>query len=149
MHTDHHNSFDRRAVTLGLGTVMLAAAAAPAQARPAPASSGMDGMMEACLDDCQKCHITCLSMATGFCLTKGGPHAAPAHIRIMLDCAQICATTADFMARGSTQHAAMCRLCADICDACARSCDGMAGMEACIAACSACAKSCRAMAMMG
>lgn len=149
MHNIVENSLDRRAVTVGLGTAVLAVTALPAHAGQGSSSGSMAAMMQPCIDECQKCHITCLSMATGFCLTKGGAHTAPAHIGIMLDCAQICATTADFMARGSAQHVAMCRLCADICDACARSCEGLAGMEACLATCRACAKSCRAMAMMG
>lgn len=142
-------NFDRRTITAGLGTVMLAAGAVPASAAPPTTSISMDAMMKACIDECLKCHVICLSMATGFCLTKGGVHAAPAHIRVMLDCAQICATTADFMARGSAYHVALCLLCADICDACAKSCAGMSGMEACLATCRACAKSCRDMAKMG
>lgn len=142
-------NFDRRTITAGLGTVMLAAGAMPASAASATTSMSMEAMMNACIDDCLKCHVSCLSMATGLCLTKGGVHAAPAHIRIMLDCAQICATTADFMVRASEYHASICLLCAGICEACAKSCAGMPGMEACLAMCQACAKSCSDMAKMG
>lgn len=85
-------------------------------------------------------------MAATHCLEVGGPHAAPDHIRIMLDCAQICMASADFMLRGSAHHADICRVCADICEACARSCEPLDGMEDCVAACRACAESCRAMA---
>lgn len=149
MKTDRATKVDRRAVTVGLGTAIFAAGAVPALSATTTSMTSMDAMMQACIDECQKCHIICLSMATGYCLSKGGGHAAPAHIRIMLDCAQICATTADFMARGSAQHVAICRLCADICDACVRSCTGMVGMEACLATCRACANSCRSMVKMG
>ena len=149
MRTILEPKFDRRAVTLGLGTAALAAGVLPARATTDSGSTILDAMMQSCIDECQKCHVTCLSMATGFCLLKGGVHATQAHIRTMLDCAQICATTADFMARGSAHHVAICQLCADICDACARSCTGMAGMETCLATCRACAKSCRDMAKMG
>lgn len=142
-------NLNRRTVTAGLGSVMLAAGAASASAAPLGTSMSMEAMLDACIDDCLKCHVTCLSMATGLCLTKGGVHTAPAHIRIMLDCAHICVTTADFMTRGSAHHVALCLLCADICDACAKSCASMPGMEACLDTCRACAKSCRDMAKMG
>jgi hypothetical protein len=64
----------------------------------------MSAEMQACMDACHHCHITCLSMTTQHCLQVGGAHAAPDHIKIMLDCAQVCATSLDFMARGSDQH---------------------------------------------
>ena len=48
--------------------------------------------MQACMDACHHCHVTCLSMTTQHCLEVGGAHAAPDHIKIMLDCAQICGT---------------------------------------------------------
>lgn len=140
----------RRTFTKGLGLALLSVGAfgSRAAAAAAGASHSMNAAMQACIDLCLKCHVTCLSMID-HCLKVGGPHAAPGHLRLMLDCAQICAMTADFMARGSEHHAHMCRECAEICDACALSCKGLAGMESCIAACQACAKSCREMADMG
>jgi len=53
--------------------------------------------MQRCLKHCQRCHSTCLEMAATYCLEMGGKHAEPAHLRLMLDCAQICQTSADFM----------------------------------------------------
>ncbi|MBA4308274.1 MAG: ferredoxin [Sphingopyxis sp.] len=102
--------------------------------------------MQSCIDACQACHITCLQMAATHCLEMGGAHAEPQHIRLMLDCAQICATAADFMARGSAHHAAICKACAEICRACAESCDRLDGMEECADICRRCAESCEAMA---
>lgn len=102
--------------------------------------------MRQCIDACHACHVTCLSEATGHCLEMGGEHAAPKHIRIMLDCAQICATAADFMARGSQAHALVCGVCAQICRACAESCRKIDGMEECAATCERCAEMCEAMA---
>lgn len=102
--------------------------------------------MKACMDDCHACHITCLSMTTRHCLAMGGAHAAPEHITVMLDCAQICAVALDFMARGSAHHAQVCRVCAEICRACAASCRALDGMEECVAACERCAESCERMA---
>lgn len=141
-------SLDRRVFAVGLGSMMLMANMARATSTGRIAQHAMGAEMQACIDLCQKCHITCLSMID-HCLKMAGPHAAPKHIRIMLDCAQICATAADFMARGSGHHAHICRECAEVCEACALSCKGLAGMEACMAVCQACAKSCREMAGMG
>ncbi len=102
--------------------------------------------MQSCIETCQTCHITCLQMAATHCLEMGDAHAEPQHMRLMLDCAQICATAADFMARGSAHHTHICRECAEICRACAASCDALEGMEECAAICRRCAESCDAMA---
>jgi hypothetical protein len=94
------------------------------------------------------CHRVCTETVQ-HCLTAGGAHAAPDHIRLLLDCAQICATSADFMTRDSSLHNRVCGVCADVCDACAASCRSVsddAMMRACIEACERCAASCRAMA---
>ncbi len=140
---------DRRAVMIGLTAVAAMGDGTVAWASGADEMPGMAAAMRTCIDECQKCHIVCLTTATELSLAPARPRSAPAQIRAMLDSAQICATTADFMARGSAHHAAMCRLCAEICEACVRACTNMAGMEACVAACARCAKSCRAMAAMG
>lgn len=139
---------DRRVFGFGLGSIMLMASMARAASAGRVGQHAMGAEMQACIDLCHKCHVMCLSMID-HCLKMAGPHAAPNHIRLMLDCAQICATAADFMARGSGYHAKICRECAEICDACALSCKGLAGMEACMAVCQDCAKSCREMANMG
>lgn len=102
--------------------------------------------VQACIDECRRCHATCLSTAMNMCLEMGGDHVAPDHFRLMADCAAMCAAAADFMLRGSAHHAAVCGVCADICAACAESCEGLDGMEECAAACRACERSCRAMA---
>jgi hypothetical protein len=70
----------------------------------------------------------------------------------LMDCADICRTSADFMLRGSPQHALTCGTCAEVCAACAESCerigqqDGM--MKKCAEVCRRCAESCRHMAQM-
>lgn len=104
--------------------------------------------VQSCIDECLRCHTVCLADAINHCLQMGGAHAAPDHIRIMLDCAQICATAADFMARGSAYHAQVCRVCAEICAACAASCEAVGSMDDCVAACRACEAGCRRMADM-
>jgi hypothetical protein len=107
--------------------------------------SQMNPEMQQCIDNCQRCHNVCLEMAAHHCLEMGGPHVEPNHMRIMLDCAQICQTAADFMLRGSKHHPHVCAECADVCEECARSCETLDGMEECVRACRTCAESCRRM----
>ena len=102
--------------------------------------------MHACIEACLKCHSTCLSMALNHCLPMGGKHAEPEHFRLMMACAEMCQTSADFMLIGTTLHKRTCELCADICDACAASCAQIGDMDACVAACRSCAAHCRTMA---
>src|SRR5437016_3712079 len=73
--------------------------------------------MQACIQDCQDCHDICLTTMQ-HCLQMGGEHAEQAHIRLMIDCAQICHTTEDFMLRGSDFHGQLCGVCADVCQRC-------------------------------
>jgi len=99
---------------------------------------------------CRECHDACLRTVT-HCLGKGGRHAAPDHIRLLLDCVQICDTSADFMIRGSDLHAATCGACAEVCDRCADDCQRLANedddemMRRCAKVCRNCAETCHKM----
>lgn len=106
----------------------------------------MNPEMQACIEACQKCHATCLSHLMHHCLPTGGAHLEPAHVAIMMDCIQICSTSADFMIRMSKHHPHICRECSEICTQCADSCAQLDGMEACVEACRDCAAKCGAMA---
>jgi hypothetical protein len=75
-------------------------------------------------------------------------HVAPAHLALLLDCAEMCQTTANSLLRRSPQHAALCIACAQICDACAQSCEAIGNdeqMQRCAKTCRDCAQSCRDM----
>ena len=80
------------------------------------------------------------------CLEHGGKHVEPRHFRLMMNCAEICRTAADFMLSGSELHDKVCAVCADVCEACAQSCESIGGMDECVQACRLCAQSCREMA---
>ncbi len=117
---------------------------------PHAAGHGHSGPMQACIDACTSCHQTCLHTLR-HCLEKGGKHADASHITLLLDCAQICTASADFMTRHSDQHNSVCRACAEVCRACAASCDSMGDddmMKQCAEECRRCAESCLAMAQM-
>lgn len=105
--------------------------------------------MRQCIESCLDCHATCLETIT-HCLRMGGKHAEASHIRLLMDCVQICQTSADFMLRGSDLHGRTCGVCAEVCARCAEDCDRLAGddelMRRCAEMCRRCAESCRKMA---
>ena len=113
-----------------------------------PPNSALHNAMVNCIEACTYCHAVCLHTFE-HCLNKGGRHAAPAHIRLLIDCSQICATAADFMNRGSAVHTETCRACAVICQRCADECESMNDdefMRRCISACRTCSATCSEMA---
>jgi len=96
------------------------------------------------------CHGICLETVQ-YCLEKGGRDAEASHIRLLLDCAEICQTSADFMLHQSGFHPRTCLVCAEVCEACARDFDAFGDdvqMKRCAEACRRCAESCRGMAGM-
>ena len=109
-----------------------------------------DQELRDCIANCLNCHSICTATIT-HCLEMGGQHAEMAHIRLMLDCAEICQTSANFMLRGSDLHSRTCGVCAEACERCARDCERFgddAHMRACAEACRRCADSCKHMAAM-
>ncbi|HEX2973768.1 MAG TPA: four-helix bundle copper-binding protein [Tepidisphaeraceae bacterium] len=111
-------------------------------------SRPMSGQMQRCIDECSHCHAHCLSTVQ-YCLEQGGRHAEANHIRLMLDCAEICQTSANFMIRGSNLHTRTCAVCAEVCEQCAQDCDQFGDdqmMRSCAEACRSCAASCQEMA---
>jgi hypothetical protein len=106
--------------------------------------------MQECIQNCSNCHSVCLQTVT-YCLSMGGMHAEASHIRLMLDCVEICQTSANFMLRGSDLHTRTCAVCAEVCERCAQDCDRFgddAQMKLCADTCRQCAESCRRMASM-
>ena len=109
----------------------------------------MNQDMQQCIEACDNCHDVCLQHAMNHCLEVGGKHVEPAHFRLMISCAEICHTSADFMLMNSEQHRAVCGACAQVCEACAQSCQQLGDMQECVDACNRCAESCRKMAGQG
>jgi len=106
--------------------------------------------MQQCIQTCLDCHSICLNTIT-YCLQQGGNHSELKHIRLMLDCAESCETSANFMLRNSDLHVHFCEACAQVCDRCAEDCDRMADdiqMKACAEMCRHCAESCRRMTLV-
>jgi hypothetical protein len=112
-------------------------------------STGISSEMQQCIDECTRCHNLCLALVR-HCLERGGEHADPGHIALLLDCADICQTSANFMLRGSERHHLTCGVCTDICRACAEDCERMGQddemMQQCAEQCRRCQQSCERMA---
>ncbi len=102
--------------------------------------------MQACIEECLKCHSTCLGEAMNHCLEAGGKHVAPDHFKLMMACAEMCQTSANQMLIGTRHHKHTCRECAEICEECARSCEQVGDMDECVQQCRRCAESCKRMA---
>jgi hypothetical protein len=82
------------------------------------------------------------------CLDMGGKHAESSHISMMIDCAEMCNMSTDFMIRNSNMAADVCEKCAEVCDMCAEECRSFeddSEMMECADTCEACAESCRTM----
>ena len=118
---------------------------------PHPGDAHPASKMDECINNCELCHRTC-TVTLGYCLSQGGQHAEQAHIRLLLDCIQICQTSADFMLRGSTLHGLTCGVCAEVCRRCAEDCErfgtGDFQMQQCALMCWQCSRSCQEMADM-
>ena len=132
-------SSDARAA--GSSSGASAASAGPSSARQSRMDSPMQEAIKACLD----CHSMCLRMAMTYCLEQGGRHVEQKHLGLMLNCAELCQTSANFMLSDSPLHGRVCAVCAEACDACAKSCEQVGDMRECVEECRSCAKSCRTM----
>src|SRR5690606_29415499 len=104
-------------------------------------------LYQACIDACTACAVACDHCAAS-CLQEEGVQMMAKCIRLDMDCAQICRLAAAYMARDSQFARDICRLCAQVCDACARECASHDAdhCQACARACWRCAQECRRMA---
>lgn len=99
-----------------------------------------------CIDNCLKCHSICME-TVNHCLQKGDEHSDVNHINLLLDCAQICQTSADFMLRSSDLHAQTCDVCATACKNCAEDCEKIGNNDDLMQECAkVCSESCHKMA---
>jgi hypothetical protein len=143
--------WDRRHFLGSCMALVTSASAVQAQGVARPDMRERTITREACIDICLKSHRMCLETAR-YCTEKGGYHAAPARLAALLDCAEMCQTTANSLLRTSPLHAVICGACAQLCEACAKDCDAIADDEQlmrCASMCRDCAQDCRAMVVRG
>jgi hypothetical protein len=105
-----------------------------------------ENFMQSCVDACSDCHQLCLKTAMNQCLEMGGQHVEAEHFRLMISCAEICQTSANFQLSNSPFSYRLCAVCAEVCEACAVSCRRIGNMDECAEVCDRCVESCRQMA---
>lgn len=102
-----------------------------------------------CMKTCGECASMC-NQCSHHCLHMGGEHAGPEHQGLMRDCAEICGLAACFMGRSSHHSGHLCQTLAEVCNACADSCErlgkGDEMMTRCAKVCRQCAGACEKMA---
>jgi len=106
--------------------------------------------LQECIEECLQCHAVC-AMTVQHCLVKGHELADVDIVSVLLDCAEICQTNANFMLRGSPYHALTCTTCAAVCQVCAEACasfDDDEQLAHCAEVCASCSESCEQMAAM-
>lgn len=102
---------------------------------------------QSCIDACNACADACDHCSTA-CLQEPDVKAMARCIALDMDCAAICRLSAGYMSRGSDFARQLCRLCAEVCQACGDECARHPHdhCQACAAACRKCAEECRKMA---
>jgi hypothetical protein len=103
-----------------------------------------------CIEACNACAAACDHCATA-CLKEPDVAMMAECIRVDIDCAALCRLAAGYMARSSEFVHEACRLCAAICEACARECGKHhhEHCQACARACRRCADECNRIAGLG
>lgn len=103
--------------------------------------------MQECINQCWSCRDHCQKTLFNYCLLEGGKHVDHSHVKIMIDCIDICQLVADFMVRHSIFSNLLCKICSQICTKCAEECEkiGDERMKECAQICRECAKSCNDM----
>ncbi len=100
-----------------------------------------------CIDSCIRCAEACEFCATSD-LNEPDVKLVLSCAQINRECAEVCWTSASLMSMDSQFAKQFCRLCADICDACATECErhNIDHCKRCAQACHSCAEECRRMA---
>ena len=102
---------------------------------------------KACIDACLRCASICDHCAHA-CTLEDNVNMMATCIRLDMECSAICYAAARLMSMHSTKSGNICRLCADICAACARECErhDTDHCKECASACLYCEQECRKMA---
>ena len=102
--------------------------------------------MNPCTETCIRCAQACESCANA-CLEEPTVANMAGCIRLARDCADLCWTAAAMTARSSDYAGELCRLCAEVCYACATECElfEVDHCQRCAGECRLCAEECRQM----
>jgi hypothetical protein len=106
-------------------------------------------LTEDCIASCSECYRVCKETIQ-YCLQHGGEHAKADHIALLSECAKLCREAEEFMICEAQSQKKLCKICAELCEACAISCEKFTGdsqMEQCAKTCRSCAEACKKMAV--
>jgi hypothetical protein len=104
--------------------------------------------MEEGIQDCLQCHRICLRTFSHLrTLELDAELAEPEQLNLLLDCADLCRVSADFMLRISELHVQVAELCCKACRRCQQLCELPSGEDPIVleyaATCARCANSCK------
>jgi hypothetical protein len=100
-----------------------------------------------CIEACLHCAAVCHHCASS-CTQENDIKMMARCIQLDMECAAICTVSAQLMSLGSEKAKDICRLCAEICEACGKECGQhhTAHCQECAKTCLRCAEECRQMA---
>jgi len=101
-----------------------------------------------CIDACLQCAAICNHCASS-CTQEEDIKMMAGCIQLDMECAAICYASAQLMSLSSSRAKEVCRICADICEACGKECGKHTHSkhcQECAEACHRCAEECRKMA---
>lgn len=78
--------------------------------------------MPQCIQNYTHCHSICVQ-TTAYSIQMGGNYGKAGHLESLLNCADMCRMSTDFMLRGFNLHSYICGMCAEACERCAQSCE--------------------------
>jgi hypothetical protein len=100
------------------------------------------------ITECRRCQDACLD-TVDHALRRGERYAEEDLLGSLLDAADVCRTSIDFLRRGSPLRARTSAVCADVCERAAELCASFRDdlvMRECADACRRCASACREIA---
>ncbi|MBC3947677.1 four-helix bundle copper-binding protein [Erwinia persicina] len=108
----------------------------------------MSEINQLCINACLSCLAACERCATA-CLQEPNLEHLRDCIRLDRQCAVLCGMTAQLLAMDSDYAPQICKLCADACEKCGKTCSqhDHDHCQICATACFDCAESCRGIAM--
>lgn len=85
--------------------------------------------LQECVTHCLECHRICLGAAMKYHLNAEANRIEPAHVRLLIHCAEIYHTTATAILVGAPLLKPTCRVCAKVCRRCAADAERHGGMR--------------------
>jgi hypothetical protein len=103
-----------------------------------------------CAEWTSDCYSSC-SQTLIYCLDAGGELAEPDHLRVLIDCAEICQCSQNSLLRRSKLSQLLATVAIEACEKCAESCRALDGsddqLDSCADTCLQCAESCRELVL--